>query len=187
MNNKFGKIIIILMYVFLVSGCQKEELKNPPQEDIPKEKELVCKEGKLENNQCKIVTIKEGTLTCKEGYTLDNDSCQKVILIDAVKKSSCPEGFELKYDGCISIKDYSLEKNENNEDICPGSTTKRGSVCKEILKENNEYSCIKGTLKDTSCEIIDKQDAGVMCPEGFKLNQKVCEKIEYKEPEIIEK
>ena len=92
-------------------------------------------------NQCV-----KGYYSCEEGYTLNEDKCEKVTeTIDATPKLTCEDGYELKDQLCV--------KNETKD-------------------AKNGYYCATGyTLNGNMCQVQDIKAPVVNanCPNGYTL------------------
>ncbi len=96
-----------------------------------------------------IVTDEKDLIKCPEGFTLENDNCQKIedIKVKNTKKYICPEGYTLNGTKCIK---------------------------KLALNTIETYRCKSGTLtSDNRCKITT--EATVSCKMGtFDSSKKMC-------------
>ena len=150
--------LLFILIMFLLTGCSSQNMK--------------CDEGVLEDGKCKIVEEIEAKLTCREGYTYDEekDKCVNTLTIDAKKVSICPNGYEIGNDvWCYSEKVYEKENvkecvSDNiKEDDKLSSTYEKDNACYEkICTEKSEDG--KTCLTYQENKIDYKEDT--VCPKG---------------------
>jgi len=142
--------------------------------------ELYCDEGELYGSRCKLVENMIPEITCPKDFPYNEKTkkCESVISIPAPGKYTCKEGYTLTNGKCISDKTYDKVNNK-----CPVDTSLYNGECKEIKYRNYEYYCPTGRLNDKKCELVDEKSPEIACPTDYTPNKKelTCEKITYKE------
>lgn len=157
----FGIIIILIIVFLLLTQCNKD---------------TTCEAGYIKRyNQCV-----KGYYSCEEGYTLNEDKCEKVIeTIDAIPETKCEKGYELEGNLCIKND----TKEAENGYYCQLGYTLNKDRCEreDIRQPVANASCPNGyTFYDNKCISLDYQSAttSYTCPSGYTLANGVCTKSE---------
>lgn len=167
------RIIILICFAFLLTSCGKVE----------KQTELVCENGILEDEKCKIVETMDIVKECREGYKFNEKTkkCENTITIAAKKVSDCPNGYFIGSDNwCLSEKEYEKEVKVNCESKNIKADDKFSSTY--VTEDNKcmEKLCVKVSEDGKSCVEFKETELKVKteskCPDGTKNDDGVCRK-----------
>ncbi len=124
------KFIICLCLAMSFVGCGKKD-----------ESSYYCDEGTLNGDKCEIIATKEATLTCDEGYTIQDNQCVKETKADAESSKTCESGYTLSGNQCVSDKDYEKVSKQ---------------VCKLTeLFDKGDFTWIGGKKDTSEAYIVD--------------------------------
>lgn len=186
--------------------CETGTLKGENCEVVETEEvTLTCeKDYKLTDGKCVKTTSTNATAkkSCSDGYTLSGSTCISQSTVEKQLEKYCVESYtqhqetngwyyqalRVENEACLIriCKDgptegcYETYAEAKGRLVCPSGTTEVDGKCHKTSKVKTTYSCSKGKLNGTKCNVTDTKDATNTCKtEGFTYNTeaKQCEKI----------
>lgn len=165
------KRLFILFFILFLTSCSSNNLS--------------CSKGELVDGKCKIVEEVDAKLTCRTGYTYEEekDKCVNSLTIDAKKVSICPNGYEIGNDvWCYSEKVYDKETIKE----CVSDKIKDGDTLSSTYEKNNacyEKICTKKSEDGKTClefseNKIDYKES-TECPKGTSSIKGECRKKQW--------
>ena len=154
------KIVLLLILIFIVSGCGCTILR--------------CSKGYTYNkelNRCEKITTREAKFEyyCKEDRTLEGTKCVYEIIKDPEIKYECPNGYYMFGNECrIGVVDTR---------VCQANEGYLNGECYPNTERMINYICdVQSELVDTKCVriVFDTPYTRYVCNENEELKSKAC-------------
>ena len=168
------KIIYIVMFMLLISGCKKKQ-------------ELICEQGSLVDEVCEVTEIVDASILCPAGYTFNQEKgkCVNSMTIAAKTVNKCAKGYVIGNEKwCISEKKYDLiitntceSDNIKEGDTLSSTYVSEDGLCYEKIcteKSADGKECLKYEEKNIKFKTKRK------CPQsGMSIWEGVCRKVSW--------
>ena len=168
-----NRLLILIIICLILVGC--------------KEKEYTCIEGEYLDGICKIVELKEASITCPTGYEFDVEKgkCLSTMTIAAKTVNKCAKGYQMGNENwCISKEKYDIIETQ----VCESSKIKENDkLSTTYMTESNkciEKICIKKSKDGKECLKYEENEIPIKtkktCPEkGMSRWEGYCRKLSW--------
>ncbi len=147
-----------------------------------------CNSGELIGNTCIVNHEYQMNLSCDEGFTRNNDQCERLDIIDS--RYICDDEFELSGEYCLKAEFVSFIGcpsthafvNDRCHELVPVSISCEpgyewdGAACSQTISEPaNPFCHGEDELIDGVCNEEFERPADERCPEDYSWNGNNCE------------